>query len=314
MDIITREDPLVKWREKKRKNLFIARKMCDAGFEDRGKRMMFCGTFLTRSKCPECGRSTISSANLCRDRLCPTCGWRLSLRKFSEMCATLQSMTDINDYQAGFLTLTVKNCKPENLRYTIEKFSEDWNRFLAQRSIKPLLWGWARSLEITYNSKTKEFHPHYHVIVLTKNKYDQNFLQMFFKIRWQASARLPYEPITDYRAIGAKENARADIDEDRFVKAILETYKYSVKSDDVEQMPLDIFRQFVSAISGIRFCSYGGSIKKARRELGFKEKEEPEEEKPQIKCTCGSEMLQEVLQWSFTEGEYKTLRQMLAAV
>lgn len=314
MSIITNNDPVVKWKEKKRKNMIIARRMCDAGFEDRGKRMMFCGTFLTMSKCPECGRSSVSSANLCRDRLCPTCGWRLSLKKFSEMCATLQTMTDINDYQAGFLTLTVKNCRPENLRYTIEKFSEDWNRFLAQRTIKPIMWGWARSLEITYNARTREFHPHYHIIVLTKNEYDQKTLQTLFKSRWQTAARLPYEPITDYREIGGKNGKAANIDMEDFVKAILETYKYAVKSDEVEQMPLDIFRQFVSAISGIRFCSYGGAIKRARKNLGFQDKEEPEQEAAKIRCNCGAEMVQEVLQWSFTEGEYKTLKKMLMAV
>lgn len=318
MNIIAEVSPLVKWNEKKARNLRTAHKMIDAGFEERGKRMMFCGTFLTSEKCPECGKSTISSANLCRDRLCPTCAWRLSLKRYAEMCCTLQSIHDIGQYEAGFLTLTVKNCDPENLRYTIEKMAEDWHRMLCDRTVRGITIGWARSLEITYNWRTGQFHPHYHVIMLTENGGDQATLQQFFRNRWQVCARLPYEPITDYRSIESRASVRSDIDSADFTKAILETYKYSVKSDDIEEMPLAIFRQFVTAIAGKRFCSYGGIIKKARRELGYKDNDELESEDCALAgtkkvCACGGVMQQEVLQWSFTEKQYKVLADMLAA-
>ena len=315
MTIIPENDLLVKWNEKKRRNLKIANKMLDAGFEERGKRMRFCGTFLTKSKCPDCGKSVISSANLCRDRLCPTCAWRLSLRRFADMCATMQYLQDVSYYDAGFLTLTVKNCKPENLRYTLQKMSEDWNRMLCQRVVKGMVWGWARSLEITYNARTNTFHPHYHVIMITNTHGEgQAVLQQFFRERWKLSTRLPYEPITDFRFIDSDGREHNDIDDDTFTNAILETYKYSVKSDELENMPLDTFRQFVAAISGIRFCSFGGEIKKARKQLGYKDADDDgEQESPQINCECGAEMVQELLQWSFTEKQYKTLRQMLAA-
>ena len=79
-------------------------------------------------------------------------------------------------------------------------------------------------------------------------------------------------------------------------------------------MPLDTFRQFVAAISGMRFCSFGGEIKKARKKLGYKDADDDgEQEGPQINCECGAEMVQELLQWSFTEKQYTTLRQMVAA-
>ena len=316
MNSISQASPLVKWREKKERNILIADKMMDAGFEERGKRMRFCGTFLVQSRCPDCGKSTISSANLCRDRLCPTCSWRLSLRRFAEMCSTMQLLTDIDTYDAGFLTLTVRNCHPSQLRFTLQKMAEDWNRMLAQRSVKGKIWGWAKSLEITYNKRTNTFHPHYHIIMLTNpNGMSQAQLHFFFREKWRVATRLPYEPITDYRTIGAFEHRdEGGIDGEAMAKAVLETYKYSVKSDELKGMPLDVFREFVTAISGIRFCTYGGAIKEARKQLGYKDTDAATlegDDTIRIKCDCGGNMVDEFLQWSFTDGEYKHLKEVM---
>lgn len=309
MTIIAQEDALVKWTERKKTNLKIANKMFDAGFEERAKRMMFCGTRLVKSVCPDCGKSEISSANLCRDRLCPTCAWRLSLRRFADMCATMQYLNDFSSYDAGFLTLTVKNCKPEELRYTLQKLAEDWNRMMVQRGMKKIVWGWARSLEITYNPRTNTFHPHYHVIMITDTRGDtEGEIRRYFREAWANACRLSYEPITDYRYIRSKAEGGTNIDNQEFANAILETYKYSVKSDDMKQMPLEVFRQFVAAISGIRFCSFGGAIKKARKELGYKDTDEEIDEDVRVTCDCGAHMTQALLLWSFTDNQYNTMQ------
>ena len=317
MTIIAEENAAVKWREKKIRNVNTAKKMMDAGFQERGMRMLSCGTFLTREKCPDCGKSIVSSANLCRDRLCPTCAWRLSLKRYAEMCCTLQSIHDLSAFDAGFLTLTVRNCDPADLKFTLEKMAEDWHRMLCDRKVRAITIGWARSLEITYNWRTGQFHPHYHVIMLTENGGDQATLQQFFRDRWQVCTRLPYEPITDYRTIDSAKAETPDIDNNDFTKAILETYKYSVKNDDIQDMPITVFRQFVTAIAGKRFCSYGGIIKQARQRLGYKDKEELEDDDLIIErkhniCGCGGVMEQEVLQWSFTERQYVELKKMLS--
>lgn len=308
MNIIAQDAATVKWTEKKRNNLYIANRMIDAGFEDRGKRMMFCGTRLIKSICPECGKSEVSSANLCRDRLCPTCSWRLSLRRYADMCATMQYLNDFSQYSAGFLTLTVKNCKPEDLRDTLKKMAQDWNRMMCDRDMKRITWGWARSLEITYNPITNTFHPHYHVIMITDTRDDtEGELNAYFRLAWASACRLSYDPITDYRWITNKAKSGTNIDNEDFTRAILETYKYSVKSDDMRKMPLDTFRQFVAAISGIRFCSFGGKIKEARRALGYKDNDGEVDEKIRLKCDCGASMTHALLLWSFEDHQYRAI-------
>lgn len=303
------EEKFKKWTEKKKQNIVIADKMIDAGFKKRGAFMRDCGTFLQYKVCPDCGKSFISSANLCRDRLCPTCAWRLSLKRFAEMCQVMNSINESDLGCAGFLTLTVRNCKPENLRYTIQKMNEDWNRMLSGRKIKPMLLGWAKSLEITYNEKTNLFHPHFHVIILFNDFLGEGETNILFRKAWTKATRLPYEPITDFRMIdGTKESLASD--NDNIYNAILETFKYSVKDHELESMPLQTFRDFVLAIQGLRFVSFGGIIKQARKSLGLKENEESDEEIELIRdnCTCGAELLKLVCEWSFTEKQYKMLK------
>ena len=303
---------LQKWTEKKQASYKLGKKMCDAGFHERGVRMQFCGHFLGLRECPECGKSEISSANLCRDRLCPTCQWRLSLRRFAEMCTTISYMQDFLDiYRVGFLTLTVRNCTPENLRYTLQTMAKDWNRLLAQRWLKPVLMGTARSVEITYNPITKTFHPHFHIITFTDRAFSEGELRSMFTIGWQKAARLDYLPVTDFKFIQPDEVGSGGLDDERLTGAILETYKYATKSDELANMPLAIFRQFVAAIQGVRFASFTGIVRQARQALGYKDSDEPEEPIARIRCSCGAEMIDGVLQWSFAQRQYIKIAELL---
>lgn len=297
-----------KWTEKKSQNLIISEKMIDAGFKKRGYLMRECGTFLQYKMCPDCGKSFVSSTNLCRDRLCPTCSWRLSLKRFAEMCCVVNTLSELDLSCVGFLTLTVKNCRPENLRYTLKKMNEDWNRMLSGRRLSGMLLGWAKSIEITYNEENNTFHPHFHVIVLFDNFLGEGETNRFFRGAWSKACRLPYEPITDFRMIDGKKETTTS-ENDKIYNAILETFKYSVKDSELANMPMTTFRQFVTAIHGLRMTSYGGIIKQARKELGMKDNEEEENEGEigRTKCDCGAELLKMVCEWSFSEKQYKTI-------
>ena len=75
-------------------------------------------------------------------------------------------IADLGDYTPAFLTLTVRNVRAGDLRATLRQMSEDWNRFINRPKTKQLVAGWAKALEITYNTERHTFHPHYHVILL----------------------------------------------------------------------------------------------------------------------------------------------------
>lgn len=310
MSIIAFDETIVKWSNRKKINMEVSRRMKEAGFIKRAMLMEACGDTLSFNKCPDCGKSALTSANFCRDRLCPTCAWRLSLRRYAEMCCTMGMLSDsIKPEGAAFLTLTVKNCYPDELRETLDKMAKAWNRMLARRKIKPLFDGWARSVEVTYNRKTATFHPHYHVILILSDKgyaMEEGRMRELLSDAWYASLQTDYRPITDYTVIDHLGDGLALADDEELHKAILETYKYTVKSDDVLDMPLGAFRSFVNGLAGVRVSSFGGCIKEARKRLGYGDEDMEEADAgADTPCPdCGAEMRQVILKWSFEDKKY----------
>ena len=318
MVIISQIPAAVKWTEKKHNSLAVASALARAGLIERAQRMKQCGRWLTVEKCPECGKSHVSSASLCRDRLCPTCAWRLNLKRFAEMMACAGLITDMGAFTPAFLTLTVRNVRADKLRETLSKMAEDWNRFINRPKTKELVRGWARALEITYNRESHTFHPHYHIILLQ----DSDILwmrgmtpaecQTYYRSAWKKASRLDYEPITDYREIHPKNGDSGMCDSDKLAAAISETFKYATKSRDIEDMSAAELREYAAAISGIRMTAYGGIIKKARAKLGYHGDDLSETDtEPHIKCTCGSDMVKMIAQWSFERGQYEFLTEFL---
>lgn len=334
INIIAENSAEVKWAEKKRKNLEIARKLLrlsqlcedkaearqladDDGaaqierykaeqYKKRSYRMKECSRFITFSICPDCNRSIASSATLCRDRVCPTCAWRLSAKQSTEMVQTLSFINDIEEYDALFLTLTVQNCEVSQLEPTLDMMSKAWNRMLAKRKNREIIKGTARSVEITYNHKAKTFHPHYHIILLVeKDARSVGELNAYFNKEWKSATHVIYQPITDLRRIENRTLTEYDTNEaERYKGAILETFKYTIKDDSLAEMPLSTFRFYVDGVQGKRLVAYTGIIKEARTKLEFTE--DLEDETATRKCPeCNTDMLSAIYQWSFSQNTYK---------
>lgn len=335
-----KEKAFTKWTEKKKQNTKIARKLLKLSqlcedmaetaqeeqrdkdalilranaeiYKKRSYRMKECARFVTFNICPECNRSIGSSATLCRDRVCPTCAWRLSAQQSAEMLQTLAYITDIDEYTAVFLTLTVQNCDVNQLAPTLEMMSSAWHRMLARKKNKEIIAGSARSVEITYNHKANTFHPHFHAILLLENcSMTMGELNLYFNKQWQSAARLIYQPITDLRAIENKkllENNTSDAE--KYKNAILETFKYTIKDDTLAEMPLSTFRYYIDGIQNKRLVSYTGIIKEARTKLEFSEELQDEQEIK--KCDeCSTEMISAVYRWSFRHNTYKRFLEYL---
>lgn len=314
MDIIAFNEISVKWTERKNQSMEVSERMKQAGFHKRAAAIAGCGEILQFNKCPECGKTELSSANFCRDRLCPTCAWRLSLRRYAEMCCAMGLVCDkIAPGGAAFLTLTVRNCYPSALKETLQKMTKAWNRMLARRKIKKLFSGWARSVEVTYNEETAKFHPHFHIILVLSDyacQLGEGVMRRTLSDAWYDAVQTDYRPVTDYVIIDHCSSGVA-CDDEKLHKAILETYKYTVKLGDLMNMPLAVFRTFVSSMVGVRVASFGGCIKDARRELGYKEDDEREEDQPLEAARpcpdCGVAMRAAMLKWSFAKKQYEVI-------
>lgn len=206
----------------------------------------------------------IKSANFCRDRLCPMCAYRRSQKMFSQNMTVYQKIKEEHkEYRQLFLTLTVPNVHLWQLKETLKKMSESWNRLRNHRAFKrePIV-GYCKKLEITYNKETKTYHPHYHVM-LTVDGWASR-IEDYVKW-WSASVQLGRQLVCYIEAVSGD------------AKSVAEMSKYMTKSDDILQSLSDSdlasaeekWYMYRSAIFAVREMTYGGIWRQYRRDLGY---------------------------------------------
>ena len=161
---------------------------------DRGRKLCECGTFIGFNS-NENENLSVTSANFCRQRLCPMCQRRRSLRTYSAV-SKVYELANKTGYQFLHVVLTVPNCPAAALNNTCDflfkqssllfrksddvhtkaacKGNEDIKKL--RRNIKNSFKGVFRALEITFNDKLSidhpfAFHPHLHCLVAVRKSY-----------------------------------------------------------------------------------------------------------------------------------------------
>lgn len=234
---------------------------------------------------------------LCRDRLCPICSWRLSIKRVSEMVQTMRRVAELMPgAKAIHVCLTVKNCAGEDLRPVIQNLSDGFARLRRRQLWLDYITGYMRSIEVTYNAETGEYHPHIHVVAIVGPGYIRQIGIGDWTELWRECARLDYKPIVwashayrrtpeaepprfavyDLGADGPVQSTEWDASPD--IAAIVEAIKYPLKPETLPEIAAaaDI-GTIARALCGVRLISFGGNVKQARRELGFTDHDAPDE-------------------------------------
>jgi len=216
------------WREKKIRSLIIADSLDRLDDPKRSKRVRDCGRYLTFKKEIESGHKHLVSANFCRERLCPMCQWRRSLKVFYQVSHVMDLAEENKNLIPLFLTVTIRNCKatiPE-MTETLDLIFKGWHLLFKIRKIERAILGWFRALEITYNAETDSFHPHIHAILMVDKSYFKNsYIETTEWVQlWRSAMRLDYDPICDIRRIKNGKGKR---------KGIIEVSKYTVKDTEI---------------------------------------------------------------------------------
>ena len=201
------------------------------------------------------------------------------MRRFANMMQIVQGLREkYPEAEWQFVTLTVENCRPKALSETIDEMARAWNCIWSRRSTKKLpILGWARSLEITYNRKNMTFHPHYHVMILwddaySPSEYEQKWLERAWmdtvKIRTVDEAQASSMVRSYGRQMVPSMFDQRDDEAEAVLSAVLETYKYSIKSVELQEMPLGVFEILDKLIKGRRMVAFGGVVKEYAKEIG----------------------------------------------
>ena len=266
------------WSERKQEsmellNLFESAKEIDETVisPSRLTALKDCASWLTYAQQAD-GTRKLNNANFCRLRLCPMCGWRRSLKLFSQVSRITDAILAEKKARFIFVTLTVENVKGEDLRNTIKQMNDGFKRLTGKGNgglsvsakLRTNLMGYMKAIEVTYNARRNDFHPHIHCIFEVRPSYfgTEGYLtHADWQEMWRSVMKLDYAPQVNVKAI---KNTTA--------KAVAEVAKYPVKVDGLlkvknKQRAAQALIQLKHGIHNCRFITFGGDFREYKRRL-----------------------------------------------
>lgn len=234
-------------------------------------RVASCGSFLSFIRDSD-GILRLYQAFFCKNKLCPMCNWRRAM-KYSYQTSRIVDVAMQREPKGRFLflTLTVKNILGDELKNTLTKMSEGFNRLFKYKRVQKNLLGYLRSVEVTYNEQEKNYHPHIHVLLFVRPNYfsgrgDNYISQSEWGELWAKSLKSDYVPMVDIRAV--KPTGKG------LKGAILETAKYPTKPMDLNLNHAHVVDDLYKGLHRKRQLGYGGIFKIIKKELAMDDVED----------------------------------------
>ena len=265
----------------KNKGLMLAASFQRLGQPDRAQLVLDCGTYVGLAEIG--GKTKIMEANFCKQRLCPACAWRRSLKIYGATSQILNYLdaTRGKEIKYLFLTLTVRNVRLPDLGQAIDDMAVAFNRLRNNKAWKRRVLGAMRTLEVTINHETNMAHPHYHLILAVHRSYatkndDTYWSHEDWQRAWQRAARLDYMPQVSIERVKGREAGTAEM-----AKYLAKTEDYLVDAteaqmgtEEAEAMTDWLVSNLSTQLHGRRLVSYTGILRDAQRALKLNDPED----------------------------------------
>lgn len=254
----------------------------DERFLKKADKVANCCNFLEFKRYFENNERKLHKAYFCKDRLCPGCMVRRSRKIYGQVSQVMDIATQKYDFL--FLTLTVKNCKSDELANTLTQMFDAWTKMFRRKNVKLAVKGWFRALEITHNIDKSSpnfdtYHPHFHIILAVNKSYfkSRSYINHDEWVHtWKDCLDVDYTPVVDIRRF--KSNSKKDMS-----KSLAEAAKYTVKDNDylvrdknenvVEDITDSSIYTLSVALRARRLIAFGGELKKIHKELNLDDAE-----------------------------------------
>jgi len=278
MDYIT---ALKKLQEKKNRGYLLAASYARLGDLDRAQLVADCGTYIGIQDTGE--GAAIVEANFCKQRLCPSCSWRRSIKIYGATSRILDYIdaTECKAVKYLFLTLTVRNVPLPRLSQTIDQMSEAYNRLRNNRAWKRRVLGAMRTLEVTINPETHEAHPHYHLILAVPRSYATKGDKLYWthadwQRAWQQAARLDYAPQVSIERVRGRKAGVAEVSKymAKDTDYLIDSQQAQMGTEEAEALTDYLVSQLTQHLKGRQLVSYTGLLRKAQQALRIKNPEE----------------------------------------
>lgn len=253
------KDKLKVMQEKKRKTERAAFLYKSIGDERKADRLLKCGKYRLYEKYAD-GSMRLTKTYFCELRMCPQCMWLLARKRAVDLFKILAE-PEHKDKRYIFITLTVRNCKADELSETLDKMYKGLRSWTSSERafLNYRILGIVQKLEITYNKKANTFHPHFHLLCEVENSYFKDESKYIeapdLSKKWAETLGLDYHPSCKIQAVKKHDT-----------KSVLETAKYTAKDSDY-LINADIFKVFESALKHRRLYEVKGSFKVTMQRL-----------------------------------------------
>jgi len=159
-----------------------------------------------------CAKKLVKTADkitslYCGQRWCVTCN---RIRTAELISAYYPEISQLEDPR--FITLTLKNCKGEELRDRVQWMNKTWAKIQKKIYRNKSIKGY-RKLEVTHNLRFNDFHPHFHAIV-NKQENSQYIIGEWMKL---------------VREAGIEVDEQFQNDKPADTGSMLELFKYTTK-------------------------------------------------------------------------------------
>jgi len=326
------------WRPKKVRNLVLSDSYKRLGNDKKSSDIKACALTLVYDTNEETLRKYLKNAYFCQKRLCPMCQWRKSIKTFYELSKVMDVTEQRNkDLVPVFLTLTVKNCKGDELPRLISDVLQGWYQLTKHRKMNRIVKGWFRALEVTYdgdkviskrryNKRQEEydrkgikagdvnlnydtFHPHIHAILLVEKGYftGKDYMHTTEWVQlWRTSAGLDYDPTCDIRKVRKNKGKQKDV---------ADVAKYTLKDMEYIKDDKELTDKLVNILDGAlhrrRLYAYGGVLKEVAKDLNVNTKNPDSGDLVHIDDDSIREDIAtvvEVYKWNFGAANYFKVR------
>ena len=251
------------WEPKKKDNVFLSNIYIAADMansKNKATRLRNCARWLEFA-IAEGQPAKLVKTSSCHVRLCPVCQWRRSLATYRTLARIYSSSTTITRHKHLFLTLTQRNIPAAELGAELNRISAAWSRLIRRKALE-CVKGYTKTVEITRNPKTGEYHPHIHAILSVPQSYGRKeyITRREWQELWSDVMHLDYLPEVHIKAIKKVTG-----------KTVAEVAKYSVKPADYlsksTDMAIQIVEELDNILDGKRFVSLGGIIAEENKRI-----------------------------------------------
>ena len=289
IDITEKNELEKKFAPKRKTAELLSESYRRIGFENKAQSVAECGTVLEFIHEIKDGhiseKGKLHGANFCKDRLCPLCSWRRTLKIFSQVSDIMKLIG--TEYDFLFLTLTVPSVSEKELSPTLDRMFKAWYALSHRRRFLRSIKGFFRVLEITRNNKQSSksyglYHPHFHCILAVDKRYFKEaeyikrdeWLDM-----WQACYKDNSITQVDVRRARNKYDPEAQSAVLDLSSAVAEIAKYSVKSSDYifsgdDELTDRIVTTLSNSLRNRRLSAYGGCFKESFEKLQLDDAED----------------------------------------